>query len=79
MQDRVHTEDIISMVYNFTIFDIPIGTKVEGILRQSADVEEVERRVQEYEQGIYCIQVLTICFIDDGNLFGFACWIVRLP
>lgn len=28
------------------------GTKVEGILRQSADVEEVERRVQEYEQGI---------------------------
>ncbi|TQE06238.1 hypothetical protein C1H46_008178 [Malus baccata] len=27
------------------------GTKVEGILRQSADVEEVERRVQEYEQG----------------------------
>ncbi|XP_010519804.1 PREDICTED: rho GTPase-activating protein 7 isoform X2 [Tarenaya hassleriana] len=27
------------------------GTNVEGILRQSADVEEVERRVQEYEQG----------------------------
>ncbi|KAG7550398.1 Rho GTPase activation protein [Arabidopsis thaliana x Arabidopsis arenosa] len=27
------------------------GTKIEGILRQSADVEEVERRVQEYEQG----------------------------
>ncbi|KAK4358926.1 hypothetical protein RND71_021155 [Anisodus tanguticus] len=27
------------------------GTKVEGILRQSADVEEVERRVKEYEQG----------------------------
>lgn len=27
------------------------GTKVEGILRQSADVEEVDRRVQEYEQG----------------------------
>ncbi|XP_050237081.1 rho GTPase-activating protein 7 isoform X1 [Mercurialis annua] len=27
------------------------GTKVEGILRQAADVEEVERRVQEYEQG----------------------------
>ncbi|KAF2291953.1 hypothetical protein GH714_042295 [Hevea brasiliensis] len=27
------------------------GTKTEGILRQSADVEEVERRVQEYEQG----------------------------
>ncbi|KAL3529945.1 hypothetical protein ACH5RR_009267 [Cinchona calisaya] len=27
------------------------GIKVEGILRQSADVEEVERRVHEYEQG----------------------------
>ncbi|OIS95978.1 PREDICTED: rho GTPase-activating protein 7-like isoform X2 [Nicotiana attenuata] len=27
------------------------GTKVEGILRQSADVEEVELRVKEYEQG----------------------------
>lgn len=27
------------------------GTQVEGILRQSADVEEVDRRVQEYEQG----------------------------
>ncbi|KAL8240181.1 hypothetical protein R6Q59_013536 [Mikania micrantha] len=27
------------------------GSKVEGILRQSADVEEVDRRVQEYEKG----------------------------
>ncbi|KAL2510909.1 Rho GTPase-activating protein 7 [Abeliophyllum distichum] len=27
------------------------GVKVEGILRQSADIEEVDRRVQEYEQG----------------------------
>ncbi|KAI3523870.1 hypothetical protein L1887_02336 [Cichorium endivia] len=27
------------------------GTKVEGILRQSADVEEVDRRVQDYETG----------------------------
>ncbi|CAI0541898.1 unnamed protein product [Linum tenue] len=27
------------------------GIKVEGILRQSADVEEVDHRVQEYEQG----------------------------
>jgi hypothetical protein len=24
---------------------------VEGILRQAADVEEVDRRLQEYEQG----------------------------
>ncbi|KAF9613591.1 hypothetical protein IFM89_009261 [Coptis chinensis] len=28
------------------------GTKVEGVLRQSADVEEVYHRVQEYEQGV---------------------------
>ncbi|XP_062189318.1 rho GTPase-activating protein 7-like isoform X2 [Phragmites australis] len=27
------------------------GIKVEGILRQAADVEEVDRRMQEYEQG----------------------------
>lgn len=27
------------------------GIKVEGILRQSADVEEVDKRVREYEQG----------------------------
>jgi len=25
---------------------------VEGILRQAADVDEVERRVREYEQGL---------------------------
>ncbi|XP_010272933.1 PREDICTED: rho GTPase-activating protein REN1-like isoform X2 [Nelumbo nucifera] len=27
------------------------GVKVEGILRQAADVDDVERRIQEYEQG----------------------------
>ncbi|KAI4389816.1 hypothetical protein MLD38_001998 [Melastoma candidum] len=27
------------------------GNKVEGILRQAADVEDVERRIREYEQG----------------------------
>lgn len=32
------------------------GTKVEGILRQSADVEEVDSRVQEYEQGNSIVQ-----------------------
>lgn len=36
------------------------GTRVEGILRQAADVEEVERRVQEYEQGFFFIQVHVI-------------------
>lgn len=39
------------VVYLISQFLFLIGTKVEGILRQSADVEEVERRVQEYEQG----------------------------
>lgn len=28
------------------------GAKVEGILRQSADVDDVENRVREYEQGL---------------------------
>jgi hypothetical protein len=27
------------------------GVGVEGILRQSADVDDVDRRVKEYEQG----------------------------
>ncbi|MCD7455665.1 Rho GTPase-activating protein ren1 [Datura stramonium] len=27
------------------------GVRVEGILRQAADVENVERRIREYEQG----------------------------
>lgn len=29
------------------------GVKVEGILRQAADVDDVERRIREYEQGLY--------------------------
>lgn len=28
-----------------------LGVKTEGILRQAADVEDVERRIQEYEKG----------------------------
>lgn len=44
------------------------GTKVEGILRQSADVEEVDRRVQEYEQGtnngILPVNPLSICMAE---------------
>lgn len=28
------------------------GVKVEGILRQSADVEEVKQRIEEFEQGL---------------------------
>jgi hypothetical protein len=30
---------------------LSVGVKVEGILRQSADVEEVKRRIQDYEKG----------------------------
>ena len=36
------------------------GVGVEGILRQSADVEDVERRVRDYEQGD---NFLTILFL----------------
>ncbi|XP_056846296.1 rho GTPase-activating protein 7 isoform X2 [Raphanus sativus] len=41
------------------------GTKIEGILRQSADVEEVERRVQEYEQGR-----TEFAFDEDPHVIG---------
>ncbi|KAL1189232.1 Rho GTPase-activating protein 7 [Cardamine amara subsp. amara] len=41
------------------------GTKIEGILRQSADVEEVERRVQEYEQG-----KTEFTFDEDPHIVG---------
>jgi len=30
---------------------LSVGVKVEGILRQSADVEEVKRRIRDYEKG----------------------------
>lgn len=43
---------MLSSVFFFLLNYNLTGIKVEGILRQSADVEEVERRVQEYEQGI---------------------------
>ncbi|KAJ0230257.1 Rho GTPase-activating protein 7 [Hirschfeldia incana] len=41
------------------------GIKIEGILRQSADVEEVERRVQEYEQG-----KTEFSFDEDPHVIG---------
>lgn len=44
------------------ILDYFTGTKVEGILRQSADVEEVDRRVQEYEQGFCACLYLSVFF-----------------
>jgi hypothetical protein len=36
---------------------------VEGILRQAADVEEVDRRLQEYEQGFCGHLVWILIFI----------------
>jgi hypothetical protein len=39
---------------------------VEGILRQSADVEDVERRVHEYEQGLCLYLCFLIWFHDKG-------------
>lgn len=46
------------------IFYFVAGIKVEGILRQSADVEEVERRVQDYEQGTYLGLINYISFLS---------------
>lgn len=37
-------------VHRFLIL-VDVGVGVEGILRQSADVEDVERRVRDFEQG----------------------------
>ncbi|KAJ0243861.1 Rho GTPase-activating protein 7 [Hirschfeldia incana] len=41
------------------------GTKIEGILRHAADVEEVERRVQEYEHG-----KTEFTFDEDPHVIG---------
>lgn len=45
------------------------GIKVEGILRQSADVEEVDRRVQEYEQGLF---IHSSQHVNENHLFCFV-------
>jgi hypothetical protein len=48
---------------------------VEGILRQAADVEEVDRRVQEYEQGLYfkmLIYASSIFFNATENILSMA-------
>ncbi|MFS7941411.1 putative Rho GTPase activation protein [Helianthus anomalus] len=41
------------------------GIKVEGILRQAADVELVERRIREYEQG-----KIEFTADEDGHVIG---------
>jgi hypothetical protein len=38
----------INLIYKYD----NIGSRVEGVLRQAADVDDVERRVREYEQGL---------------------------
>ena len=40
-----------STVLTHTKNPLSVGVKVEGILRQSADVEEVKRRIRDYEKG----------------------------
>uniref|UniRef100_A0A453AU76 Rho-GAP domain-containing protein n=1 Tax=Aegilops tauschii subsp. strangulata TaxID=200361 RepID=A0A453AU76_AEGTS len=40
-----------SGIFNQKCEHLLAGIKVEGILRQAADVEEVDRRMNEYEQG----------------------------
>lgn len=37
---------------------------MEGILRQSADVEDVERRVRDYEQGLLLCVLLSLALGD---------------
>ena len=48
----------LTLLFWFSWSSVSSGTKIEGILRQAADVEEVERRVQEYEQGTYNVLML---------------------
>lgn len=61
-EDKSEENVFLLLCYTFflslTVYDVSTtGTKVEGILRQSADVEEVDHRVQEYEQGIFSFQL----------------------
>lgn len=39
------------VLINMFLFGKILGVWVEGILRQSADVDEVEQRVRDYERG----------------------------
>lgn len=41
------------------------GVKVEGILRQAADVDDVEHRIREYKQGLFLLQ-----FVLSMSYFG---------
>lgn len=41
------------------------GVKIEGILRQAADVDDVECRIREYKQGLFVLQ-----FVLSLSSFG---------
>ena len=41
------------------------GVKVEGVLRQSADVDDVDQRIRDYEQGTYySAKYPSICIVQ---------------
>jgi hypothetical protein len=48
------------------------GVGVEGILRQSADVEDVERRVRDYEQGDNFLTMLFLLKLDLLDFFSYS-------
>ncbi|KAJ0698772.1 putative Rho GTPase activation protein [Helianthus annuus] len=54
---------VLSLINNKRVKQVRI--KVEGILRQAADVELVERRIQEYEQG-----KTEFTADEDGHVIG---------
>jgi hypothetical protein len=54
-----------------------VGVKVEGILRQSADVEEVKRRVRDYEKGDFFF-TKPLIFLSRITVFGVWECIVKL-
>lgn len=44
------------------------GVKIEGILRQAADVDDVEHRIREYEQGLLHVFYLFFFFLISGTV-----------
>lgn len=53
----------ICFFVNLTTEGNVLGVKVEGILRQAADVDDVERRVREYEQGLCEFDLVSVTFV----------------
>jgi len=51
------------LVITHTQKKLSVGVKVEGILRQSADVEEVKRRVRDYEKGDFFLLNLLFSYL----------------